>query len=293
MSDGRRLASPAWDLIAGELPGRTSLVVGAPGSGKSRFCLALAQALAGDGHAVALVSLDPGQPLVGVPGCLGLARLPPWDRPAALWFVGDTSPAGNLLPTTVGAGVLARRARELGAGTLLVDTCGMVEGPLSRILEYHQMVATLADQMVAIGRDEATLSQARLFETTGGRVLRLDPVDVAHDRNPDVRRAWRQARYAEHWSGAGSHDFPRSRILGSDWMALDDPGTSDPPAGAVYGLLDADRLCLGMGLVESAGATHVRFLTSVTDISRVVFLQAGRIQLDPARSFEELRARSV
>ena len=113
--------SPDWERLLDPLAERTVMVVGRVGSGKSTLARWLAAALAArHGGAVALLDSDMGQASIGVPTCLGLALGPRWSEPAAMWFIGDTSPVGNLIPAVVGAAKLAAHARHLGARTLVV-----------------------------------------------------------------------------------------------------------------------------------------------------------------------------
>ncbi len=124
------------DVLPG-LRGRTAMLVGATGVGKTTLARSLASALSASAGPVALVSADMGQQSVGVPTCIGLSLGEPWDRATAMWFVGDITPRGNLLPTVVGTAMLAQRARAEGARTMIIDTTGMVGDPLGPLLKYH------------------------------------------------------------------------------------------------------------------------------------------------------------
>src|SRR5262249_29911903 len=130
----------------------TTLVLGHPGLGKSWLVRYLAQQLSAQGHLVGILSTDMGQSSVGVPTCLGLSLRPPWQAADVSWFIGDTTPVGNLLPTVVGTARLVEYARQ-HVPVLLIDTNGLVEGPLGRTLKYHKALAIRVDHLVALQRE--------------------------------------------------------------------------------------------------------------------------------------------
>ena len=96
------LSEPDCSGFLEELKERTVMLIGAVGTGKTWLAERLVEKLTEAGILTSLVAADMGQPSVGVPSCLGLSTSPPWDQPAACWFVGDITPVGNLLPTVVG-----------------------------------------------------------------------------------------------------------------------------------------------------------------------------------------------
>ena len=111
------------------------LVLGGPDCGKSTFCryvLGLAQTAA---RQIAVIDGDLGQSHLGPPATLGLNLYPPHNSddfglfPDNLYFIGQTSPPGNMLELVVGLHRLTELARGRGCRRIIVNTSGFINGP--------------------------------------------------------------------------------------------------------------------------------------------------------------------
>src|SRR5207245_7958433 len=71
-----------------------------------------------------------------------------------MYFVGATSPQGQLLPLVVGAGRLLARAKETGADLVIVDTSGLVSGVYGQLLKYHKVELLQPDVVIGLQRGE-------------------------------------------------------------------------------------------------------------------------------------------
>ncbi len=139
-----------------------AMLVGGLDTGKSSLSLAIAQAGVRSGRVVGYLDADLGQKSVGPPATVGLRVLRSMadaepdvlDRPDAMYFVGSTSPQGQLLPLVVGAARMQARAREMGADLVVVDTSGMVSGVYGQILKYHKIEALRPDVVIGLQRGE-------------------------------------------------------------------------------------------------------------------------------------------
>jgi len=285
---GNGAITPAlgWHRLLAHLDRGTILVLGGQGSGKTSLARWLVGQLGRGLDRVALVDCDPGQSTIGVPGCLGLAITGPWEAPAALWFVGSTSPPGHLLPSVVGAARLAARARAAGAQAVILDTSGLVAGGAARALHYHLALAAEVDQVVAIGGNgghggggaggEAVEALVGLLQAEGRQIERVPGSAAARDRGDAARRDHREARFAAHFQGARTRWVSPRRVFGADWGSEAAGGLAE---GTVAGFLDGEGFCLGLGIVEEIHADRVAVYTSVIDVP-VVRLQAGSFRLD-------------
>jgi polynucleotide 5'-hydroxyl-kinase GRC3/NOL9 len=275
---------PGWDRVLDRLAGDTVMVVGAVDRGKSHLTRWLAE------HAAparaALVSADVGQPSLGVPACAAMALRRPWRAPDALWFVGDVTPARHLLPTVIGTARLAARARVAGAGLVVIDTGGLVDGPLGRLLKYHKAIAAGVTDVVALEeRDELTALLALL----GGiaRVHRLAPVPAARARGRDERRRYRERAFRAHLRGAVVVRFDARRVIGPGWS----PGLDGTPLpGTLVGLLDREAFCLRLGIVRAARGRSVEILVRPPPRRTVAWLRLGTLRVTSGG--EELRGSS-
>lgn len=270
---------PSWHDLLARLERGTILVAGATGTGKSHLARYLVSQLDRPLDRVGLVDADVGQSSIGVPTCLGMALTAPWQAPAALWFVGDVSPRGHLLPIVVGTAELVRRAYEQGAQAVVVDTPGLVTGPVGQLLQAHLAIATRADRIVTIERGDELVALVSALATDSRPVHRLAPAAAARDRTLEQRRAYRDSRFEAHFRGAGRRWFGPGKLLGRDFGPV--PIGSVRP-GTILGLLDDDGACLGLGLVREVGADRLAVLTPVAEPRPVARLQVGVVTIDPA-----------
>src|SRR3954452_5839201 len=112
-------ATDKWQGMTESVLARAGLVMllGAIDTGKSTLALRITNAALDRGIVVGVIDADVGQSEIGPPGTVGLAMpaapagsAAEWS-PAALAFVGATSPAGRLLDLVVGVRRLADEAR--------------------------------------------------------------------------------------------------------------------------------------------------------------------------------------
>ena len=300
--------SAGWaELLAG-LGRGTVLIVGAPGTGKTSLARYLLGQLDRSLARVALVDCDCGRPAIGVPGCLGLALTAPWEAPAALWFVGGTSPADHPLPAVVGAARLVERARGAGAEAVVIDAPGRVSDAAGRALLYHLAQATGAGDVVAIERDGEIAPLLALLEREGRTVHRLAPSPAARPGTAGEQESHREGRLRAHLYDASVRRFGAGRLV-LDWAAGLDGGNGHPaaggngsagngnghhgggvaagddtasgrfpPVGTVVGLLDGGGYCLGLGRLEAVEGDRVAVATRVTR-DDVAGLRVGSFRL--------------
>lgn len=274
------------ELLIG-LQGRTVMLVGGPGVGKTTFSRSLASALVGSSSPAALVCTDMGQQSVGVPTCMGLALGgEPWRQVTAMWFVGDTSPRGNLLPTVVGAARLVEFARAKGARTVVLDTTGLIIPQLGPLLKYHKALAAGVEAVVAIQRDLELEPILAVLSGICPRIYRLAPAGEAHDRTAADRAAYRQQRYREHLRDGQFIQVPAGHVI--DFVGRREPG-KQPVQGEIVGLLDATGFCQGLGLIEDARADWLTIYTAWRQPEAVVRVQRGKVRLDRHADFGELQ----
>lgn len=141
---------------------RVVVLVGGMDSGKSTLSRAIAAAGLEAGKTVAYLDADLGQKGVGPPAAVGLrllretSELEPeaLSRPDGLYFVGATSPQGQLLPLVVGTHRMLARAWEEGADLVVVDTSGLVSGVYGQLLKYHKIELLQPDVVVGLQRGE-------------------------------------------------------------------------------------------------------------------------------------------
>ncbi len=267
-------ASSAAGLLSA-VRGRTVMIVGRSGTGKTTLTRAFLGRLAPSDAGV-LITADMGQPAVGTPTCLGFSAQPPYDRVTASWFVGDISPVGNLLPAVVGTARLVDRARAAGARTIIIDTTGLVEGPMGRVLKYHKTVAAGVDCVVAVQYSAELEPILSVLESPARTIHRLSPSPHARDRTPGQRKAWREEQYRRCFHDCRPHRFPSASIIGTDWQPLTGWRVD---RGTVVGLLDRGGFCIGLGLVDKTDADGVYVIAPHPDQQGIARVQVGKVRL--------------
>src|SRR5437867_9995207 len=179
---------------------RVTLILGTSDTGKTSLAARLAGALAARGDRVAVVDADVGQSEIGPPTTVGLGRVTgELARLAdaevlALEFVGDTSPVRYIRETAEATGRLVRRALSAGFERVLVDTGGLVEGPLGLALKRAKIRAVDPDLVFVLQRRDESEPIARALESGGGRPRVVRPAPSAAvarrtaPRRPEPRR---------------------------------------------------------------------------------------------------------
>ncbi|MGE0823743.1 MAG: Clp1/GlmU family protein [Candidatus Binatia bacterium] len=116
--------------------GGVAFLLGRTDVGKSTRVRELVERVTASGGSVAVIDADLGQSTYGLPTTLTLVRFaahaePPTPEGIASFFVGAISPVGHLLQTLVGCRRLLNLARQLEVRVILIDTTGLVDGPLA------------------------------------------------------------------------------------------------------------------------------------------------------------------
>ncbi len=198
---------------------RNILVLGDTDRGKSTYCRYLCDQLlqSGSGETVAYVDADVGQKDIGPPGAITLGYPQPNTplaqiEPAAWHFVGNVTPAGQLLPTVLGAKHLVDTAQ---ASRTVINTLGFVRG-VGRILQTHLIEAIRPDVIIALvqGRELSALLKPYRYHHT----LRLPPSPQASAKTSTERRANRERAFRRYFSAARKaelhlHDLMLQRTL--------------------------------------------------------------------------------
>ncbi len=148
-----------WGAVLESLQqAHTILLIGGTDTGKTTFLTWLANTLRAQGQRIAIVDADVGQSSLGPPTTIGLGLvLQPFQSlqeltPAALYFVGSTSPRGHFLPIVIGTKCMVDRARRSEVDQVLVDTCGFIGNDGGQALKRSQIDLVHPDMVVCLQR---------------------------------------------------------------------------------------------------------------------------------------------
>jgi polynucleotide 5'-hydroxyl-kinase GRC3/NOL9 len=212
---------PSWEAAAARAAGaRVMLVIGETDTGKTSFTTFLASTLLARGLSVAVVDADLGQSDIGPPTTVGLGRVRlPVERLAdaevmGLYFVGSTSPQGHLLPTVLGTRVMAQRALRLGFDHVIVDTSGLVQGEMGRLLKQHKIDLVEPELVLCLQRNGECEHILRPYGS-GDRpsILRLAPSGATRRRSQDERRQHRERSLQVYFAAARPISLDLSRVI--------------------------------------------------------------------------------
>lgn len=212
---------PSWEAaIARAAEARVILVIGETDAGKTSFTTLLADTLLRGGHAVGVVDADLGQSDIGPPTTIGLGRLhPPVERLAdaevvGLYFVGSTSPQGHLLPTVLGTRLMVEKALRLGFDRVIVDTSGLVQGEMGRLLKQHKIDLVDPDLVLCLQRNGECEHILRPYQGAARpAVLRLISAGATRRRSQEERRQHRERSLQAYFAAARPVSLDLGRVI--------------------------------------------------------------------------------
>jgi polynucleotide 5'-hydroxyl-kinase GRC3/NOL9 len=215
------VTDPSWDAaVARAADARLILVIGETDTGKTSFTTFLAGTLLERGLSVGVVDADLGQSDIGPPTTVGLGRLrAPVERLGdaevlGLYFVGSTSPQGHLLPTVLGTRMMAQKAVRLGFDRVVVDTSGMVQGEMGRLLKQHKIDLVEPDLVLCLQRNGECEHILRPYEASQRpTILRLASAGTTRRRSQEERRQHRERSLQAYFAGARPISLDLGRIV--------------------------------------------------------------------------------
>jgi polynucleotide 5'-hydroxyl-kinase GRC3/NOL9 len=263
------------------------MLVGGLDSGKTSLGRAIARAALEAGRRVGYVDSDVGQKLIGPPTCVTLKVLEPGDEetlgkehlgpPDAQFFVGSTSPQGQLLPLVVGAARMQAAAFDRGADLVVVDTSAVVAGVYGQILKFHKVELMQPDVLIGLQRGEELeplLGVIRRFFAT--EVLSVQVEQEVGHTSVEERSERREQAFREYFA----EPLQRWRIKPTVFMpALPTLFEQDQLDRLLVGLSDGAGNSIGLGFLEySAEEELLRLISPVNEAPRA--LKLGSVRLD-------------
>jgi polynucleotide 5'-hydroxyl-kinase GRC3/NOL9 len=274
--------------------GGMCVALGGMDSGKTTFLSMVAAVATRVGRTVAYLDTDVGQTTIGPPTTIGLKYVKESGdlsaealaRPDAIYFVGDTSPQGHLLPLIVGSAKLAEEARRSGADIILVDTTGLIGGTLGQILKFHKIEALRPDWIVGFQRGEE-------LEPILGAVRRTMPVEVECLPIPDTVRITTVDERINHrremLRAAFQPPVHRWKVRPSVFIPQIPPDVDLAMLdGLIVGMEDGKGTCMGLGILEYRESA-LRMISTVAEGAKALRLGSMRVTSDFDTSRVDLR----
>lgn len=236
-----------------ERKGGRLFVIGASDSGKTTFLLFILNFLIKKGKRVGMLDLDIGQSSIGPPTTVGFGiankevETLTEIKPEKLYFVGSVSPKGHLLQILIGAEKLIREVEKHRVDHLLVDTTGLVDGPVAEILKEAKIEIINPDFIILFEEKGERENLIKPFIFSEKRIIRVKPSPYVSQRDREERIKYRENRFKEYFK-----DRKILKIIFSEKNLLGiDLNYEIPPPGTLISLLDRDRFCISLGIVKN------------------------------------------
>jgi len=256
--------------------GKVVLVLGAVDTGKTYLTRELANYLVSKGKKVAIVDSDVGQAYIGPPTTIGLGILDkeiPFHEdipPSALYFVGSISPVRFLLPTVVGTKLMVEKGKELGADIIIVDTGGLIQNGLGRILKCSKIELVSPDRIIALQRKDELEHILGLYQNLKITIHRLRVSPQVKARTPKMRADYRASRFNRFFEKAKVQELSLRKITLSYKL-----GKPEDYHHILISLDDEKGEVLSLGVVKeiSLAKKYILFSTPLEDMSKVKRIQ--------------------
>ena len=231
------------------------LLWGGPGAGKSTLAAEVAGAMEGMGRSCSCLSADPGSPVFGVPGALGLGE---WGagswRLTALEALCSLDAARYRLPLLL---ALERLLQKAPTGPWLLDPPGLVRGNAGSELLAGLVQAARIDTVLALTRPGRRPELEPLLQILPVRLLEVGASPQALHPSKLQRAQWRTRLWDAYLDGTAEYriSLERVRLPGLPAWSRDAHGW----VGRQIAFLAAgETVALGEVVGQGPGALSVR-----------------------------------
>jgi len=272
-----------WKRINFESLEGTIMVIGESDTGKTTFARYLFLQLCRYHDRVAFLDCDVGQSTLGLPTTMNLAlsegEPPSFPPRGKTWsyFVGSTSPRGHMLPTVIGARKLQKKAQELGAEAIVVDTTGLV----SRVAgggELKRWKIELLEPSVLVGLERDAELEHILWPWRWDRRVRVYDLPVSEhvvEKTRTKRIIHREEKFR--------HYFQRAHTLRVPFRGLVVFGIEMMTAGRLLAFQDDEGFAIALGVAKAYDrkGQELTVTTPLPSLEGVSSIRFGSLKLDP------------
>jgi polynucleotide 5'-hydroxyl-kinase GRC3/NOL9 len=209
MADPRFVLNQKIKEAVLEPQNRTIMVMGGSDTGKTTLIEDLLRLLL-PAFRVGVVDADLGQSHLGPPTTIAWGLLEKkfegWENLMVkdFYFVGATSPSGNLLPTLTGVKIIHDKARTQ-VDKILLDTTGMIRGGPARVLKRCMIDIIHPQIILALQRtDELEHILTGFKGMSIPRIYRMKVPTGVRQKNYSERVSYRQHRLKAYFESAQS-----------------------------------------------------------------------------------------
>jgi polynucleotide 5'-kinase involved in rRNA processing len=199
--------------------------------------------------------------------------------PDWMYFVGSTSPQGQLLPLVTGTGLLMARAQNEGADFVVVDTNGLVSGVYGQILKFHKVELLQPDMVIGLNRGEELdpiLGIVQRFFST--EVVSLPVLPEVQPRSVEERAKGREDSLRTYFAGSPQRWRIKPTVFMPSLPALFEQAVLDR---ILVGLSDGKGEYTGLGYLEYAAEDGIlRLISPVPEAPKALKLGSVRVEED-------------
>ena len=240
---------------------KSIMLMGGPDTGKTTLAAEVADLLSKEGR-TGLLDLDMGQAHIGPPSTIAWGIIEGgfkgWEKLKAegLYFTGALSPPGSMLPSLTGAMLLMESAQARCA-KLIIDTTGLVAGPIGRLYKQYKIDLLRPDVVLAVQNSdelEHIISPYALLERPV--IIRLKPSSLTRIKGIPVRAGFRTERFRAYFLDSSVFEVDMNRC--GVRYTRDDGG--EDLEGRLLSFRNHAGSDICLGIIEKA-ALHKRLLT--------------------------------
>jgi len=255
----------------------TLFMLGSVDVGKTYTVSSIATRFYEQGLKVAIVDADVGQSDIGPPCCIGMGILEEEIQklsevqPHSLFFVGNTSPNGCVRECVQGAVAAVKKAKELSADVIIVDSTGWIEGEDAKRFKLSEIKEIDPSFIVVIERDDEL--EHILLHLTNKKIIKLRMSGEARSRTREERKALREKSYNKYFRAAKNKVIKLSLL------------DTIPEEGTLLGLFEdkskSEKEIAGLGILSKLDYKQgeaVVFSPVDTD-AKIKRIKTGRVKL--------------
>ena len=207
------------------------MILGGIDVGKTFLIENIAEFLS-DGIDIGIVDIDMGQSRIGPPTTIGWGIVrdgfKDWEdiEVIDMFFVGDTSPFKNLLPTITGAEYITGKAK-LDTEKILIDTTGLVLGVIGRILKWNLIEIIRPDIIITLERENELDHLLKVYKNTKSfKIFRLPSPRGAKIKSQLSRNNYRKKMFREYFKNSKIVNLSSENISVRCYNGIDLEGIS-------------------------------------------------------------------
>jgi len=277
-----------WERIRPESLEGTIIVIGESDTGKTTFARYLFLQLCRCHSRVAFLDCDVGQSTLGLPTTINLvlsgsepSAFPP-EGDTLSYFVGATSPRGYMLPTVIGAHKLQKKAQELGAEAIVVDTTGLVSRAAGGGA-LKQWKIELLEPSVLVGLERGAELEHILWPWRWDKRVRVYDLPVSEhviEKTRAERITHREERFRSYFQNAHTLRVPFREVVvfGIEMMA----------GGRLLAFQDSQGFAMALGVARAYDrkGQELTASTPLPGLEGVSSIRFGSLKLDPTTGQE-------